>query len=64
MNDFTKQELEQIYYHLENEPQELADKIKSMIQNYCHHQWGLYLSHQGNVVRCVKCNKEISNDFQ
>jgi len=34
MNEFTKEELELIYYHLENEPAELTNKIKFMINNY------------------------------
>jgi hypothetical protein len=46
MNDFTKDELEELYfftcvhknrYQVEY-PQELLDKIQSMIDNYCEHE--------------------------
>lgn len=49
MNDFTKQELREIkscvYFEgwkpdgLENANQHLIDKIQSMIDNYCEHDW-------------------------
>lgn len=70
MNDFTKEELEAIYYNLneiressENltNPWPLLDKVKSMIENYCQHEWG-------NVccgcdlanIYCHKCEKDMS----
>lgn len=37
MNDFTKEELQQIYVHMENEPIEIMNKVKSLIDNYCRH---------------------------
>jgi hypothetical protein len=52
MNDFTKEELQEIYYRLDNAPQELEDKIQSMIQNYCSHSWVIN-------IYCEKCSVEI-----
>lgn len=67
MNDFTKEELElmadSLYFnerehHLENDipekSQKLIDKLQSMIENYCEHDWrkGVHLF---NDVYCTKC---------
>jgi len=46
MNDFTKEELQEIYSHLENEPLELQDKIQSMINDY-----------DVKVIECWHCEK-------
>lgn len=70
MNDFTKKELLQIlncigWFH-EARPgmeKELEDKIQSMIDNYCNHEWrkGVHLF---NDIYCTKCSKhfEVTND--
>jgi len=62
MNDFTKEELEDIRNSLgiwirsENaNPQSiisLRDKIQSMIDNYCEHMW---TDGSGNNIFCAKC---------
>ncbi len=58
MNEFTKEELETIYCHMENEPLELMNKVKYMIDNYCDHEQDgtLYLTtpHQ---FKCYKCGE-------
>lgn len=60
MNDFTKEELEQIYFHLENEPIELGKKIKSMIENYCDHEWeNPCCGCPNSACICIKCDKRI-----
>lgn len=68
MNDFTKEELILAYdlidacIELAREPDfvyDLRDKIQSMIDNYCDHEFELWISPHGNVVRCAKCNKSI-----
>jgi hypothetical protein len=56
MNDFTKEELELIYYHLENEPVELSKKIQSMIDNYCDHECTHEFERQTLLIDfCDKC---------
>lgn len=57
MNDFTLEELKQIYSHMENEPRELMDKIKSMIDNYCEHEWQ-EIFNERTYSRCNKCGEE------
>lgn len=64
MNDFTKEELENILnacmdvqYNLNT----LEDKIRSMIKNYCEHEWGTSIpsaTHAGLGVHveCRKCH--------
>lgn len=71
MNDFTKEEMMQIKYDYDlngnrydesftNEQCEaLYEKIQSMIDNYCEHEWAMYISSEGNAVRCTKCNHDI-----
>ncbi len=39
MNDFTKEEL--VYLHNQIDFQLLKDKIKSMIDNYCEHEFDM-----------------------
>lgn len=59
MNDFTKEELEQIYYHMENEPQQIMDKVKSMIENYCEHEFIFTIN--DSKVRCYRCEKVLND---
>jgi hypothetical protein len=71
MNDFTKEELEQLISWGEiytefgqswidalNRP--LIEKIQSMIDNYCEHTWFVYIDSDKRVLRCHKCDKEIT----
>jgi hypothetical protein len=71
MNDFTKEELEEIiesFNWIESETSwdwkhKLRNKIKSMIDNYCEHTWFFYLNSKANsALRCHKCDKEINGD--
>ena len=62
MNDFTKDELLEIYGLLEhhycdpekcfNPNPKLLLKIESMIDNYCQHEWV-------NATYCTKCEKGV-----
>lgn len=63
MNDFTKEELEQIaccVYAVcsssmisEMNHGELYEKIQRMIDNYCEHIWS---DGGGNYICCIKCH--------
>ncbi len=67
MNDFTKEELEEIvesFDWIESETSwdwkhPLRNKIQSMIDNYCEHTWFFYLSSNGSRLKCHKCDKEL-----
>lgn len=73
MNDFTKKELEEIiesFDWIEGETSwdwkhELRNKIQSMIENYCEHEWHKG-THLFNDVYCIKCSKhfEVKHDNQ
>ena len=67
MNDFTKEELialkNGIEYlpnsvNLDNKYQEMCDgiivKIKSLIDNYCEHEWRCW-DDEHNTMDCIKC---------
>lgn len=70
MSDFTKEELQIIHLDmtsyinrtpmLNESPshKSLRDKIQSMIDNYCEHEWrkGIHLF---NDVYCAKCQKHF-----
>ena len=63
MNDFTKEELKKIHgllvfccdepFREPNSTFELRDKLQSMIDNYCEHEW----HYGGNRpwLHCIKC---------
>ena len=65
MNDFTKEELEQIKFDMEmgltrfdasftdEMYLDLKTKIQSMIDNYCDHLW---TDGSGNNIFCAKCH--------
>ena len=63
MNDFTKDELkiikDAIYGMTLNSAEEvmLREKIKSMIDDYCEHE---FYSHEGvySILKCEKCDAE------
>lgn len=70
MNDFTKEELQIIFLEmnisinrhkdlLKVAPsyQALRDKIESMIDNYCDHDWNETFSER-EYFRCSKCGDE------
>lgn len=56
MNQFTKKELEEIYYRLENSPQALEDKLKSMIDNYCECECECeHINHPQEIIKQKIC---------
>ena len=69
MNDFTKDELKQIcqFFNIAiedfQEPEstyDLRDKIQSMIDNYCEHEW-----HPGGNrpwLHCIKCKANFDHE--
>ena len=70
MNDLTKEEIESIldwgnvyvefghsFTYKLHKP--LIDKISSMIENYCEHEWEGYTIRN---IRCKKCLKDIWYD--
>ncbi|MFG0161178.1 hypothetical protein ACF0MN_10990 [Legionella pneumophila] len=72
MNDFTKEELNiiadalalligrcSIMNNLKDVVLHLSERIESMIDNYCEHQWRL----SGiNAIYCPKCQKHVEYD--
>lgn len=65
MNDFTKDELEdlistikslRIYTGIDNWDEDLEFKIQSMINNYCNHLWDDAATNQ---FYCIKCQKHL-----
>lgn len=75
MNDFTKEELEHLYQMASdacgdyNEPDltyKVRDKIQSLIENYCEHEWTFlrYIDDDGGYSVCFKCKKRrgVEND--
>lgn len=75
MNDFTKDELKDIEYicgqylstlgHGDNPCDyiDLQEKIQGMIDNYCEHDWDLFLSPYGNIGICSKCNQGMRGEL-
>lgn len=57
MNDFTKDELVIMYIGVPPVPAtlELKNKLESMIENYCEHEWN-YNQHE-MPIDCYKCKK-------
>ena len=62
MNDFTKDELEEISRCTEHMSLDfnLVDKIEALIDNYCEHEWENYCCgcDPENLV-CKKCEKDL-----
>jgi hypothetical protein len=61
MNDFTKEELGIILYsvdavafHEDEDRNDLFNKIQSMIDNYCEHEWQM-----NNQLKCNKCGVKV-----
>lgn len=70
MNDFTKEELEdminwgEIYTEFGNSwcdkiHRPLINKIQSVIDNYCDHLWAYCFSSDGSSVKCQKCDRQL-----
>lgn len=71
MNDFTKEELEQIHNSIwcriseynddeEHSLQKFANKIKKMIDNYCDHDWENPCCGCPNSASiCTKCERRL-----
>lgn len=63
MNDFTKEELQDMYGAVMDTSvsmiPHLPKKIQSMIDSYCDHAWAYYLSCDGSDVKCQKCHKKL-----
>lgn len=65
MNEFTKQELEQLSFAIYTYPHPddnyiydgLRSKIKAMIDNYCEHEL-CHIDYDHQPIRCKRC-KEI-----
>lgn len=73
MNDFTKEELQIIQWEINTavnkldmatlsseKHSELNEKIKSMIDNYCEHEW-----HSGGNrpwLHCIKCKSNFKHE--
>ena len=64
MNDFTKEELEYMadciegeikYYGADHVGHAARDKLQSMIDNYCEHEWKLTFS--GSIIKGIYCQK-------
>lgn len=62
MNSFTKEELENILYcvdvvsHVQDDDHEiLFNKIQSMIDNYCEHEFALAGCDGNPLAICLKC---------
>lgn len=61
MSDFTKEELEYIYDELDSNYSELKNiplmnKVKSMVDNYCDHEWITYPNDFAASPFCKKCH--------
>ena len=68
MNDFTKQELEELWFFTElhknkyklKYPEEILNKLKRMIDNYCEHE---HLKDVGASYKvCRGCAEEVYTD--
>ncbi len=71
MNDFTKLELIALEDAMENmlvlhRPQDgkspLLEKIQSMIENYCDHEWRCF-DDQYNTRECIKCGERREGEI-
>lgn len=58
MNDFTKEELHEVLYRLENEPPWLTEKLRNMIHNYCEHK-RLSENATNLPLHCLDCGEKF-----
>ncbi len=73
MNDFTKDELESIWnwgdvYCWDSHVSEtvyrpLLDKLQSLIENYCEHEWRCW-DDEYNSRECLKCGEERQGEIK
>lgn len=71
MNDFTKEELEQVLFFLKNHGyppiyEKIINKIQSMIDNYCNHPERTYHRKTGKRTcpHCDTCFGDNSSDIE
>lgn len=66
MNDFTKEELEDMYEAVTDTsvamPHYLPKKIQDLIYSYCDHAWAYYFSCDGSDVKCQKCHRKLHDN--
>lgn len=72
MNDFTKEELKRLllrsyswvsYPENQNKDElELINKIQSMIDNYCDHEWRCW-DDKHNTRECIKCDEKRQGEI-
>ena len=70
MNDFTRDELQYLLEMVDSikivnrsvNDDELQEKLQSMIDNYCEHNFIGYAEGQATFPYCNKCCKAILND--
>ncbi len=74
MNEFTKEELTILFLELNiairnwggekefNDYSNLKDKIQSMIDNYCEHEWSCW-DDEHNTRVCTKCNETRTGEI-
>lgn len=72
MNDFTKEELESMLHCIElleadyedTWDDRLYNKIESMIDNYCEHEWeNECCGCDPENLMCAKCKRDLWGDF-
>ena len=62
MNDFTKDELETLFTVMDDNKNdcghddELIDKLQSLIENYCEHEWR---TSGYDALYCPKCENHV-----
>jgi hypothetical protein len=73
MNDFTKEELEELLLEYElhqhntrhNWPSlDLCKKLRLMIDNYCEHHKVTVIGENGSHSQCIRCGIGMKNDNQ
>lgn len=77
MNDFTKDELEQLLFDLDAKifrygevnihefSLKLRNKIQSLVDNYCEHDFYMEAANKSILARCNKCHKsETKLEFE
>jgi len=70
MNDFTKEELEELVCALTQDlnkfgrpyHEDLLEKIQTMIDSHCEHEFVGYLKGVAAIPYCRKCQRAIFND--
>lgn len=65
MNDFTKEELQELIWLMTEIPQNCKEyasfkKVQSMIDNYCEHRW--FSGGQRPWLHCIKCKENFHHE--